>query len=77
LATVENLVPGDTYFFVVTAYNTLTFESAFSSEVSTTVGVGQVPGRLQNISTRLRVLGGDNALIVGMRATGTGTKSNQ
>jgi len=37
-------------------------------------GVAGVPGTLGNISTRLRVLSGDNALIGGMIATGTAPK---
>lgn len=73
-ATVANLITGITYFFAVTAYDTMALESEFSNEVSTTIGGGHAPARLLNISTRLRVLGGDNALIVGVSATGTGEK---
>ena len=35
--TVVNLVPGQTYFFAVTAYDTLRNESGYSNEVSETV----------------------------------------
>ena len=37
-ATVPGLADGGTYFFVVTAYNTVTMESPPSNEVSATVG---------------------------------------
>ena len=42
-ATVSDLVDGDTYFFMVTAYNTLGLESEPSNEVSVTLGGGSTP----------------------------------
>ena len=41
--TVSNLADGTTYFFAVTAYNTVTMESPLSNEVSATVGVSPTP----------------------------------
>jgi hypothetical protein len=42
-ATVSGLADGGTYFFVVTAYNTVAMESPPSNEVSATVGGGSTP----------------------------------
>ena len=42
-ATVENLIPGVTYYFVVTAYNTAGVESPPSSEISYTTTVNRAP----------------------------------
>jgi hypothetical protein len=36
-ATISDLVPGNTYYFVATTYNTMGMESPFSAEVSFTV----------------------------------------
>src|SRR6267142_4908412 len=42
-ATVSNLTNGSTYFFVVTAFNTVVMESLPSNEVSASVPVGPTP----------------------------------
>ena len=55
-ATLSNLTPGTTYYFVVTAYDTNHLESPFSGEISYTVPVGSNLARLKiSLSTRGQV----------------------
>lgn len=42
-ATVENLTAGERFFFVVTAYDSDTFESAYSEEISAVAGASPSP----------------------------------
>lgn len=71
-AVVFNLAVGTTYYFTVTAYDTLSRESLPSNEVSYTVGSqSSSSSHLANISTRANVGVGDNALIGGFIVCGS------
>ena len=48
--TVSDLVPGETYFFALTAYDVFANESNYSTEISTTIPLPIVPGP-QDITT--------------------------
>jgi len=66
-ATISGLTNGYTYTFAVTAYNTGGAESPYSASISYTVGSAQVipTAILVNISTRAKVMTGDNVTIGG------------
>jgi hypothetical protein len=48
--TIPNLVPGTTYFFAVTIYNTAGLEAPFSPETSYTVPIPNLPPRILQIN---------------------------
>ena len=72
-ASVSNLVGGATYTFAVTAYNDAGAESTFSDQVSYTAPGG--PLTLDNISSRVHVLTGENVMIGGFIVQSNSTKT--
>ena len=69
-ASVPDLSAGTTYFFAVTAYNTVGLESLPSAEISYTVPGGPEFQGLVNASTRGYVQTGENVLIGGLIIAG-------
>ena len=78
IATVSGLTVGVRYYFAVTAYNEAGLESGYSEEVSAIVpppGSTLAPQYLLNISTRVRVRGGDAVMIGGFIIDGDSNKN--
>ena len=75
-ATIGNLKSGVTYTFAVTAYNFSGAESAYSPPLSYTVGSSRVipTAVLANISSRAKVLAGENVMIGGFIIDGVISK---
>jgi hypothetical protein len=75
-ATIGNLQSGVTYTFAVTAYNFSGAESAYSGSLSYTVGSSRVipTAVLANISSRAKVLPGENVMIGGFIVEGVVSK---
>ena len=76
-ASVSDLAVGIRYYFAVTAYNKAGLESGYSEEVSAIVpspDTAPAPQYLLNISTRVRVGGGDNVMIGGFIIDGDSNK---
>ncbi len=76
-ASVSDLTVGVRYYFAVTAYNEAGLESGYSEEVSAIVPSPDstpAPQYLLNISTRVRVRGGDNVMIGGFIIDGDSNK---
>ena len=76
-ASVSDLAVGIRYYFAVTAYNEAGLESGYSEEVSAIVpspDTTPAPQYLLNISTRVRVGGGDNVMIGGFIIDGDSNK---
>ena len=76
-ASVSDLTVGVRYYFAVTAYNEAGLESGYSEEVSAIVsspGSTPEPQYLLNISTRVRVRGGDHVMIGGFIIDGDSNK---
>jgi hypothetical protein len=76
-ASVPNLTVGVRYYFAVTAYNKAGLESGYSEELSAIVPSPDstpAPQYLLNISTRVRVRGGDNVMIGGFIIDGDSNK---
>jgi len=76
-AVVPDLAVGLRYYFAVTAYNEAGMESGYSAEVSAIVPSSDLtptPQYLLNISTRVRVRGGDNVMIGGFIIDGDSNK---
>jgi hypothetical protein len=76
-ASVPDLAVGLRYYFAVTAYNEAGLESGYSEEISAIVPSPDstpVPQYLLNISTRVRVRGGDNVMIGGFIIEGDTNK---
>ena len=75
-ALVSDLTVGVRYYFAVTAYNEAGVESGYSEEVSEIVpSPDSTPEpQLVNISTRVRVHGGDNVMIGGFIIDGDSNK---
>ena len=76
-ASVSDLAVGIRYYFAVTAYNKAGLESGYSEEVSAIVPSPDstpAPQYLLNISTRVRVSGGDNVMIGGFIIDGDSNK---
>jgi len=85
-ASVSELTVGVRYYFAVTAYNEAGLESGYSEEVSTVVSLPPNPTPtpiptatpdpqyLLNISTRVRVRGGDDVMIGGFIIDGDSNK---
>ena len=74
---VSDLTVGGRYYFAVTAYNEAGLESGYSEEISAIVGSPgstQAPQYLLNISTRVRVRGGDDVMIGGFIIEGDTNK---
>lgn len=72
-ASIPNLVGGATYTFAVAAYNEAGAESVFSDTVSYTAPGG--PLTLDNISSRVHVLTGENVMIGGFIVQSNTTKT--
>ena len=76
-ASVSNLTVGGRYYFAVTAYNEAGLESGYSEEISVIVQSPDStppPQYLLNISTRVRVRGGDDVMIGGFIIDGDSNK---
>lgn len=68
LAVMNDLSEGETYYFAVLAYNIEGLESDLSNEISYVPGTQT--GGLVNVSTRVRVTGGEDILVGGFIITG-------
>ena len=78
IAMVSDLTVGVRYYFAVTAYDGGGLESGYSEEVSAIVpppGSTLAPQYLLNISTRVRVRGGDAVMIGGFIIDGDSNKN--
>ena len=75
-ATIANLKSGVTYTFAITAYNFSGAESSYSAPLSYTVGSSRVipTAVLANISSRAKVLPGENVMIGGFIIDGVISK---
>jgi hypothetical protein len=76
-ASVSDLTVGVRYYFAVTAYDLSGLESGYSEEVSAILASPDstpAPQYLLNISTRVRVRGGDNVMIGGFIVEGDSNK---
>ena len=75
-ATIADLQTGVTYTFAITAYNAAGAESSYSTPLSYTVGSSRVipTAVLANISSRAKVLPGENVMIGGFIIDGVISK---